>query len=188
MITTTTELSIGWQHFYGWLGPIMTLIAAFLAGIFAYYQYQINKRVVQLQDYVAITIVPFVVDNIPRIQVFGVGRTNLYLHKYEIDGVNETYSEARLLACGSNMAFIIPVPQHKPNTEMPVRFYLTDEFGDKYISTGAIIIDQQFQVQPSPVPNPEQQTPAQVQATQQLIMRSNIRAWSYKTEKYEWTI
>ncbi|MFZ3057722.1 MAG: hypothetical protein WA092_01620 [Minisyncoccales bacterium] len=185
-IATTTQLSLFWQYFFGWLGPVVTLLAASAAGVFAYFQYRINQRAIELQDYVAITIIPFSVSNVPHIQVLNAGRTNLYLHKYEIDGTNDTYIPARLLACGTSTAFNIQVPQNRPNVEMPVKFYLTDEFGKKHLSTGAVVIDTL--ILPQATVQSEQPTPIQSQAAQQFIVRSNIRAWSYKTERYDWTI
>jgi len=53
-----------------------------MAGIyFGWKQYQINKRMKELADYVAVSIIP-----LPgfQLQIKNVGRINLYLHKWEM--------------------------------------------------------------------------------------------------------
>lgn len=173
------------DHFLQIIQSWGTLLAAAGAGVFGWKQYQINKRLQKLSDFVAISIVPFALDNAPKIQIRNVGRINLYLHRWEIDGSNETYGKSRLLACGPELFFVIPVPDIL-GLEMPMKMYLTDEHGQKYISTGTVVID------PQPVsitiPQAQDSTPQQLQAVQQLMMRRNVRAWSYKTQKYNWVI
>jgi len=78
----------------------------------------------------------------------------------------------------------LPSP-FKVGVEMPAKLYLNDEFGQKYVSEGAVIIDVASmnifpQGQQSALP-PTQITPAQQTAQPQVLM--TVRALSYKTEK-----
>jgi hypothetical protein len=166
---------------------ILTVVAA---SIFAIWQVLINKRLKELQDYVAVSMVPFFDGNDPKLQVINAGQINLYLKKFDIGTMTTNFEKERLLVCGSgNPFYILPVPNNIIGVEIPVKLYLIDEFKNKYISTGAVIIDaipMAITGQPaSPmagIPLPPAQSP------QQITFRTNIRGWSYKTEKINWTI
>jgi len=163
-----------------------TVFAAVGAVYFGYAQYQINKRLKDIQDFVALSIVLFVVENSPKIQIKNVGRINLYLHRWEIGGHNETYQHARLLGVGPELSFIVAVPDsYLVGVEMPVKLYLTDEYGQKYLSTGVVALDQQ-QIQVAPQSEIGQTSQQEQAAIKQFIVRGNIRAWSYRTIKFNW--
>jgi len=170
--------------FLSTLGVLGTAVGAIIFGL---KQTQINKRLNELQDYVAISIVPFFDGNDPKLQVVNAGKVNLYLKKYEIGNLTDTFTIEKLIACGSgNPFYILPVPNNIIGRELGVKLYLYDEFGNKYISTGGLVIDS------FPVAG-QQQIPAVITANQpqplaQMILRTNIRGWSYKTEKYNWEI
>lgn len=176
------------ETFNQWSLLTQALVALFAIG-FAWYQYKINKRLQDLQDYVAISIVPVVTENSPRLKLLNTGKLNLYLHKYEIDGNSQTYEKPRLLACAPETWFLLPVP-NIASLEMPVRLYLKDDFEQKYITTGAAIIDaKQINVnQNIAATGTEPQLREQEQTIKQLLLQGNIRAWTYKTEKFDWKI
>lgn len=162
-----------------------TLFAALGAVLFGWMQYNINRRLQRLSDYVAVSIVPFAVEGIPKIQIRNVGKINLYLHKWEIGGRSETYTTPRLLGCGPELFFVVSPPDTL-SVEMPMKMYLTDEYDQKYISTGSVIID----IDSQSMITPDQQgvAPQQLQALQQFQIRGNVRAWSYKTKRFNWKI
>ena len=174
----------GWDIFFGFLGPVISLGTGLAIAWFAYVQNKINGRLKKLQDYVGISIVPFSVDSTFKLQIKNIGKQNLYLHKFEINSTGETYEKPRILACGSDTVFIVNIPNNILGIEMPVRLYVTDESDEKYISTGSVVVD------PTPVqlPQPLNITGQEQQAVQQFVIRGNVRAWSYKMEKFNWNI
>lgn len=179
---------------------LATIVAAGGALWFGWSQNQINRRMRALSDYVAINIVGFIVQDAgsaqprPMIQVKNVGKLNVYLHKYEIGNATETYQQARLIDCGGDVSFTIGVPFRADQFgahELPVKLYLTDEFGIKYLYTGSIEVSQSVQPVPNQLPiMPGTGTPQQERAAQQFVLQAGlgIRAWSYKTEKFDWKI
>ena len=188
MATSSQIISIvkdGWDVFLGF----STLLIGIATAIFAGFQYRINQRMKNLEDYVAITIVPIFDRGIYKIQIRNVGRLNIYLHKFEVGDATQNYNNPRLIAPSVETAFIISVP-HRIGSEMQVKFYLTDEFGKKYISTGAVIIDPVITPFISPVSEEESTSPLPVerQAIRQVRIQGNIRAWSYRTEPFNWEI
>ena len=70
--------------------------------------------------------------------------------------------------------------------------YITDEKDEKYISTGKIFIDPVLiSQQPLSVINPIATGEMQEQLNQgqiQTIVKVDLRAFSYKTEKYNWKL
>jgi hypothetical protein len=179
------ELSKFWQMFYENIDSWLTLLVSVATGFFAFFQFKINKRLRELQDYVAISIIPSTNEGVFQLQLRNVGRSNIYLHKYEVGNLNDSYEKPRLISCGPETFFIINVPPNL-NVEMPVKFYVTDEFGKKYLSTGAVIID----AQPVAISIPQNVGVAQLQTgvPQQVTIQGKPRAWSYKTEPYDWVI
>jgi len=167
---------------------VLTLIAA---SVFAYLQYRINRRLKILQDYTALNFIPGGTPTGPQIQVYNVGKQNLYLHKFEVGNTSHTFSKPRLLPIGGNEKsfYGLPVqvtPMPLVNTELNIKLYLTDESSHKYISEGSYIFDTLIMQQQIST-NPEGTTPpAQVQVINQISLQ--LRAWTYKTEKINWKI
>jgi hypothetical protein len=171
-----------------YLEVIGLVIAAVGAVFFGFKQNQINKRLKELQDYISISLVPArdTQTNKFQLQIRNVGKANVYLYKYEVGAITNSYDRARLIAAGiSNDTpfFIIPVPIGTINTEMEVRIYLKDEFDNRYLSTGGVIIDANPII--PPVSSPEEQVGSQ---PLQVPVMVGLRAWSYKTERYDWIL
>lgn len=196
-MSTTTDISIivdGWRV----TEVIGTILAAGGALWFGWSQNEINKRMRALSDYVAVNIVGFILRDDatgqprPMVQIKNVGKLNLYLHKYEIGGATETYKQARLIDCSGDIFFSAAVPITMGQLgmqELPVKLYLTDEFDVKYLYQGAIETRQSVQSVQNQLPVISG-TPQQDQAAQQFVLQAGmgIRAWSYKTEKFDWKI
>ncbi len=173
---------------------ISFFIAAIGAVYFGYRQTQINKRMKELQDYVAISIIP--ITNSPgnyELQIMNVGKINMYLKKFEIGQVSNTFPEEkeRLISVGGNPFYRVPIVNFQMGQEMDIKLYLLDEFKNKYLSTGGIIIDAI--VATSSTPQGEQHTQSSQQGPINIggvpvIIPGNARAWSYKTERYNWVI
>jgi len=159
-----------------------------MAGIyFGWKQYQINKRMKELADYVAVSIIP-----LPgfQLQIKNVGRINLYLHKWEVASLQETYVKPWLLPVDAkssiNLSFSSPpVGQHL------LKLYLTDENNRKFLTTGEVVIEP-VGVQiphssgPSQPPISDQPTSSSPQVSPQINVALRMRAWAYKTERYDW--
>jgi hypothetical protein len=166
---------------------LLTFLAAFY---FAWLQYKINDRLRKLEDYVATSIVPDPQGKL-ALQFVNVGKVNLYLKKYEIGNLVVTFNKEVLLVCGTgNPNFFVNLPAtFIAGMEMPVKLYLSDEFGQKYISEGAVVIDVVSVNAPQtqqPVLSPAPITPSQQSPQPQVLV--GPRAWSYKTEKRKWII
>ena len=153
---------------------------------FSWRQTQINKRMQELSDYVAISIAPTPTF---QLQIMNVGRVNLYLHKWEIGSLSETFVRPLLLPTEARSNILITFQSPQIGQHL-AKFYITDEKGRKYLSEGEVAIE------PIGVQLPITTTPPQEQVSEQLptsgIQPINIqlrmRAWSYKTELYEWSI
>jgi hypothetical protein len=122
------------------LNLIQTVVSVIMTGLLVYFSYrqtQINKRIRELADYVAISITPG-----PNFQlnIMNVGRVNLYLHKWEIGSLSETFVKPWLLPVEGRSIITInllppPIGQHL------AKFYFTDEKGEKYLSEGEVVIE-----------------------------------------------
>ena len=179
------------QNSYNLLSLVLQVFTIIAASVFALWQVLINKRLKELQDYVAISIIPkpdF------QLQIMNVGKINLYVHKWEIGTFTETFSRAILIPAAAPSFLLIslsspPVGQH------PVKIYLTDESGEKYLSTGEVVIEP-IAIRPISQILPQSETPSLNEGTptinspqaQVVNITAKMRAWSYKTEKYNWTI
>ncbi len=174
-----------WNLFWNALGSLGTIGAAFGAGWFGWKQHEINRRLKDIQDFVAVSILGFFAENEPKLQIKNVGRINLYLHKWEIGGSGEIYKKPRLLGCSPDLSFMVPVP-NQPSTEMSVKIYLTDEYGQRYVSEGSVIIQSRMS---SSIQNQTtDSTQAQQQAEQQFLLQQRIFSWSYRTMKRKWLL
>jgi|GEM_PF-5791877 hypothetical protein len=170
-----------------WSLILQALTAAGLI-YFAWRQHQINKRMQELADYVAVFITPMPNSTL---QIKNVGRSNLYLHKWEIGSLSETYVKPWILPTGEGSQILIATqPQAGQHLS---KFYFTDEKDIKYLSIGEVVMEPvEFQLPPSTTPP---QTQADIPQNQVIGAQSvniqiklRMRAWAYKTEKYDWTI
>lgn len=180
-----------WQTIKDTLSLIGVLGTGIGALLFGWKQTQINKRMQELQDYVAISIIP---KPELRLQIMNVGKINLYVHKWEIGLLTENFPKAILIPAAAP-SFLLTSLSSLSIGQHPVKIYLTDESGKKYLSTGEAIIEPiaihpLSQVLPHPETPPVDdgtQTVNIVQA-QTMDIKIKMRAWSYKTEKYNWII
>jgi len=168
------------------------IIAVLGAVFFGWKQYQINKRMQELADYIAVAIVPM--SNF-SLQIKNVGRSNLYLHKWEVGFLSETYIKPWLLPASEGTQILIMIqPQQQQIGQHIAKFYFTDEKNIKYLSMGEVVIEPvAFQLPSSTTPpQPQQQDMSQTQVAGVYPTIMNIqlrmRAWAYKTEKYNWTM
>ncbi len=149
---------------------------------FAWRQTQINKRMKQLADYVAISISP---GPSGQIQIQNVGRSNLYLHKWEIGRLNETFVKPWLLPTEGRSKILIAIPPDQIGQHL-AKFYLTDEIDQKYLSTGEVTVEAtSFKLPNSTTPPATQES---IPGMPAVSVQLRMRAWSYKTEKYDWKI
>lgn len=172
------------QETYSILMLIFQGITAIGLVYFAWRQTQINKRMQELADYVAVSIVPKGM----VLQIMNVGRVNLYIHKWEIGSATETYVRPLLIPTDAKSSVIIALQPPQFGQHL-AKIYLTDDSNRKYLSTGEVVVEPigfqastVMQPQTSLEPEPTPQLPAPVTITFQM------RAWSYKTERYDWTI
>ena len=166
------------QELFNILSIILQMIIAIGAIFFALWQTLINSRLKKIQDYVSISLVPTkdTFTNEFQLQIKNVGKINVYLYKYEIGEQTHSFENARLIASGSDTFYVVNVPINNLNKELPVKTYLRDEFNNKYLTTGAIIIDAITLVNEG------------AQQLQSPSVRLSLRAWSYRTEKFNWCI
>ena len=168
---------------------ILSLIAQSLtaAGLvyFAWRQTQINKRMKDLADYVAISISPA---GTWQVQILNVGRSNLYLHKWEIGSQNETFVKPLLMPVEGKSQILISMPPDQMGQKL-AKFYLTDEVGEKYLATGEVVVEPTSVQVPNAITTPLNQNQSQETITMNNVpiqIGFRMRAWSYKTEKMNW--
>ena len=164
--------------------------AAIGALIFGWKQYQINRRMQELADYVAVSIIP---QKDFKLQIINVGHVNLYIHKWEAGSLANTYVKPLLVPTEAKSSIIINFQPPLLGQHL-LKIYLTDEKDQKYLSTGEVVIEPiAFQFSPPPAstgPQVQQEpliTP-QISGAQPINITTQMRAWSYKTEKYDWMI
>jgi hypothetical protein len=155
-----------------------------------------NKRMQELEDYVAVSIIP--ITNVPgnnyELQIMNMGKINAYLRKFEIGQISYEFPEGkeRLISVGGNPFYRIPISAQNLiiGQELDVKLYLIDEFGNKYLSLGGLMIDPQVKT----IPIQDQQNIRQIQGIPTVIsgvpviIPGEARAWTYKTIKYDWKI
>ena len=175
---------------YNLISLLVLSATAVGAIVFGGWQIKINQRLKKLQDYVAVSIIP---KKDSRLQIMNVGRVNLYLHRWEVGNRSENFYESILIPAGAKPALLVSVD---PNVgEKPVRLYLTDESGKKYLSTGKVVIEP-VSVRPlsQMQPQSQQQSPgtptpqvAPIHPTPVQIL-TRMGALSYKTKRYNWEL
>ena len=156
---------------------VLTVIAA---SAFAFLQYRINNRLKKLQDYVAVNIVPLATPL--SLQVINVGKINVYLQKYEIGSNKESFAKPMLIPSGSNSFLLLPIKAYNVGLKMDVTLCLIDELGEKFISTGEVVVEQ-IQIQQK-----IQQSADSTSPSSQTINALQPSAWAYKTIKKNWEL
>jgi hypothetical protein len=102
---------------------------------FGLWQILINRRLLALQFYAAIVVVPWG----DKIKVLNTGKGNLYLHGYDLAGKKTRLDKPRLLATGTldQAYYWIHAPsqaQLSESKEFNLTLYLKDESGSRYVS------------------------------------------------------
>lgn len=176
------------QELFNILYLIVYIVGALAAGVFVLVQIWINGRLMTLQSYVTVSMVPARhPDGSYWLYVKNVGKINLYLMKSEIGPNVVNLEKGRLISVGGDPFYMLPIPV-APNLlgqEMIVKLYLQDELRVKYLTAGGLVIDPQLQ---SGVPTPDAVPPMILVNQPPMIVPGSVRAWTYKTEKFEWNI
>lgn len=174
----------GWDIFFAF----STLLIGIATVVFVYFQYKINDRLKELQDYVGLSIVPL---NNLNVQITNVGRTNLYLHKWEVGENVENFEEPILISAeGKTNLIIVLTP--KSIGKKRAKFYLTDESRKKFLSEGEVII---VPVSSTPIVSqvrlPNQQGDNNVTGSPVVLgteIKVTMAAYSYRTVQFNWFV
>ena len=173
------------QNTFNFWSLLLQITTAGAAAIFAIWQIKINERMKKLQDYVAISIVPMN-PGTNSIEVMNVGKMNLYLKQYGIGTNTEIFQNPLLIPAGTGENSNLRITLQNLQPVMPMKFYLLDELGEKYISTGQIIVEQQ--ALPILPRNTLQESGTVAPQPMQSVVLSDFKIWTFKTEKYKWMI
>lgn len=160
------------------MATVVAAVAACLAALWARgigeKQNDINARLLALQDYVAISVVPDPINGV--IKLMNVGKANLYLWGFDMPENNQKLDKPRLISAGTNESsyYWIPPPKvsdisKKYNFEF--KLYLTDQFGDKWISEHG-----------------GEGEPTKIMQDGKQVDVYAIKVWSYKTYKFSWSL
>ena len=145
-----------WQIFLSTATLIITLFIGWQANT-------ISSRVKDLQDYVAIAVGP--ADS--QIELTNTGKINVYLWGFDIPGNNQRFDNGRLIPVADNYNYWIPTPDFsKIGNDFTFKLYLTDQYGNKYISEGAGQVISQKKIG--------------------LNISYTYRIWSYHTKESNW--
>ncbi len=175
------------QNTYNFLSLLVQGTGGIAAIIFAKWQIKINDRLKKLQDYVAITLVPSPEIG-PKVNIMNVGKINVYLQKYEIGTNIEAFAKPLLIPAGSNSFLSLIINVFAPQQKMQVTIYLFDELGEKFISTGEVIIDNVQIIQQQAINTFQQTSQGQIQTPQVINVPRVVSAQSYQTIKKDWTL
>jgi hypothetical protein len=162
---TTLEI---WQLTVGVAGVLAVLVTAWLAFIVGQNQNIINSRLLKLQDYVAISVTP----NGDNIALWNTGGSNIYMWGFDMPGNNQRFDKPRLISRSTIANYWIPVPdlgEVATTTNFNFKLYLTDEYGDKWISE-----------------NGGEAEPTTISKDGREVEAIIIRVWSYRTNRFEW--
>lgn len=165
---------------------IAIIIAAIGAVFFGWKQNQINERMKKLQDYVAISVISKGMGS-SEITIMNVGKVNLYLRQCEIGFNTETFSKPLLIPAGTGQYSNLSVRILNLQPRMQTKFYLIDESGEKYISTGQIIVEQ-ISIPSLPTTTLPSGGTTAPQPTSSITTVPNFLIWTFKTEKYNWQL
>lgn len=99
------------QEIFNFWSIILQILTAGGLIYFAWRQTQINKRMQELSDYVALSIMPAVSGF--SIEILNVGRANLYIHKWQIGSLSETYVKPLLLPTEAKSKYQLTIHHNK---------------------------------------------------------------------------
>lgn len=138
--------------------------------VFAYVQIGVNRKLIDLQDYVAISIVPD--PNTPlSVRLYNTGKLNIYIHRIEIRdfetdiliGSTDVFKEPRLVPAGTleQSYYWYPLPKEiSEHKKFRLVVLAGDDFNRKWLAShGGEILDKQ-----------------------------ELRVWSHKTHRKNWKI
>jgi hypothetical protein len=165
-IMTTYEM---WQIGIGVSGVAAVTVAAILAYIVGINQSEINSRLLQLQDYVSISVAP---NSNNTIALWNTGGSNLYMWGFDMPNNNQRFEKPRLVSKSTVANYWIPAPdlgKISTTTTFEFKLYLTDEYGNKWISE-----------------NGGEASLTQVEKEGKKVDAAIIKVWSYKTSKTNW--
>lgn len=138
---------------------------------FAFVQISLNRKLIQLQDYVALSMVPD--PNTPRsVRFYNTGKLNMYIHRIEVRDSQtdklivstDVFKNPRLVPAGTleQSYYWYPIPKEAPeDKEAMIVILLSDEFDRKWLSSNGVLI------------NTESKT---------------LSVWSHKTHQKSWKI
>jgi hypothetical protein len=164
------------MNVYELLSLIIQGLIAVGALIFGTFQVKINKRLKNLQDYVAISAVPD--PRINKIKLLNTGKINLYLWGFDMLDNKPRFKKPRLMAAGTGDAayYWIDPPQlskaqDRNSHEFEFTLYLKDEFNKEWISEHGGRADK-------------------VQIEENGVKKEvfEIKVWSYKNYKKKWSV
>lgn len=137
---------------------------------FAFIQVGLNRRLISLQDYVAVSVVEGKKEE-NGVRFYNTGKINIYIHKIELRdveadlliGSTNVFKDPRLIPAGTLEAsyyfypFSSEMYKHK---EFRFVLLLTDELGRKWLSSHGA----------------------------EFIGENTLRLWSHKTHKKDWVL
>ena len=133
-------------------------------------QNEINDRLLKLQDYVAISVVP----GNAVISLLNTGKSNLYMWGFDMPNNNFRYEKPRLISVSDVANYWLPIPnlgKISTTTNFDFKLYLTDEYENKWISE-----------------NGGEAIPKKLMQDGKEISGYEIKVWSYKTYKSDWQL
>jgi len=151
-----------------------TVVIAIVAVILAYKvgqkQNEINSRLLQMQDYVAISVTP----KGDSIALWNTGNSNLYMWGFDMPGNNQRFDKPRLISKSEVAHYWIPAPnlgKLASTTNFDFRLYLTDEHDSKWVSE-----------------NGGEASPTKITKEDKEVDALIIKVWAHKTTKTNWSL
>ena len=159
-----------WQVVIGCI-QVGILLATFAGALYVGIKAnEINDRLRVLQDYAAVSVTP----DAGSIKLMNVGKVNLYLWGFDIPGNTQRFERPRLLPAGTNDSsyYWIGAPDvaQIKDDKFEFRLYLTDQFGNKWISDAGGDV-----------------TRTKVQKDEKQLDAVYLKVWSYDTRRQEWS-
>ena len=159
-----------WQIGIGIASVLMIFFAAIMAVWIGQNQNKINSRLLQLQDNVAISATP----NGSNIAVWNTGNSHLYIWGFDMPGNNQRLLKPRLISKSTGAYYWIPMAnlgEISTTTEFEFKLYLTDEYGDKWISE-----------------NGGRAYPTKINKDSKEVSEIGFEVWSHETIKTDWEL
>ncbi len=151
-----------------WL-EVLTFITVLIIGCF---QISINNRLKNLQDYIAIAVVPD--SRTGKLNLLNTGKINVYLWGFDMPDRKIKFQKPRLITAETGDAsyyWIDPPVNLQDKQEFEFTLYLEDEFNRKWISEHGGRADK-----------------IQIEKDGKKIDALEIKVWSYKTYEKKWFI